>query len=526
METSLIILLFVCTNCLLGLIIALRRYRAGGRGWALKYLVLLLLSFWAGAGASPGFVYLTGVLWAGLVLLPGLLARRFNQLFLQQRYEAAYRVARLISVLHPADGWWKQPEIVRAVLLAHRGEISSATEILQRHGPVTSLFGFVALANLCRLTNRWEELLDWQRHRPEWEHYPEFLHTLLRARGETGDVAGLIYLYDRNKARIARMNLASQRDLCRLMLFAFCGRREMVEQLLGGSLVALPLPTQQFWLATADWAAGKVESARQQFQSLYSAADPALQLAIRRRLDQMAGPPALWNAQAEGVIEFAAVEQGQEARFGSARHVFSRLARVTQSLIVLNVLMFLAEILRGGSTDYEALFELGALFPPAVLAGEWWRVFAALFLHFGALHLIMNMLALALLGPFLECAFGRLRYLLLYLGAGIGSMLFVCVFASGPTGEQLTVGASGCVMGLVGATGALMWRGWRQERARIARRRLVVVLLIIAAQTVFDAIIPQISMAGHLSGALLGFGLASGLRDCLNTPSPQVRRGS
>lgn len=525
MDTAFVILLFVCTNCLVGLAISLRRFRAGARGWIFKFLAILLLSFVGWLWSSDVLIYLAAGLWLALVLVPGLLARKYNQLFLQQRFPAAYRVARLIRWLHPADGWQKQPEIMRAVLLAQRGELSGATEILQRYQHTTSSFGFVALATLCRLTDRWEEFLQWQREHLGWESYPEFLHVLLRARGETGDVAGLIELYDRHQARIARLNLASHRDLCRLMLFAFCGRREMVEQLFRGHLAILPQPTQQFWLATADLAAGKKESARQQFESLLSAADAPLQQAIQRRLRQMATPPLLpLSAPAEAVIEFAQMEHGQESRFGAGRKIFSKQARATQVLIGLNVLMFLAEIWRGGSTDMDALFELGALFPPAVVEGEWWRIGAALFLHYGPLHLLMNMLALAVLGPFLEFALGRRRFLSLYLLTGIGSMLFVCAFASGPDGEQLTVGASGCVMGLVGATGALMLRGWRREKAQIARRRLSIVVIIVASQTFFDAIIPQVSMAGHLSGAVLGFALGLALNDRLTAPLPVPRQ--
>jgi rhomboid protease GluP len=117
----------------------------------------------------------------------------------------------------------------------------------------------------------------------------------------------------------------------------------------------------------------------------------------------------------------------------------------------------------------------------------------------------MNMFALWILGPFAEFALGFRRYLFVYLLAGIGSMGTVMALAAGPKGEELAVGASGCIMGLVGATGALMLRGWMREKAHAARRRLIAVILVICMQTVFDALIPQVSMTAHLSGAVLGF---------------------
>ena len=98
----------------------------------------------------------------------------------------------------------------------------------------------------------------------------------------------------------------------------------------------------------------------------------------------------------------------------------------------------------------------------------------------------MNMLALWLLGPFVEFALGFRRFLLVYLLAGVGSMGVVMRFASGPAGGQLTVGASGCIMGLVGATGALTLRGWLREKALSARKRLGATFLIVAMQTAFD----------------------------------------
>jgi len=79
-----------------------------------------------------------------------------------------------------------------------------------------------------------------------------------------------------------------------------------------------------------------------------------------------------------------------------------------------------------------------------------------------------------------------------------------------------TVGASGAIMGLVGATGALMLKGWLRHRANPAKRRLKAVITILGIQTVFDAIIPQVSMTAHLSGALIGFATGILLPDKLN----------
>ncbi len=84
---------------------------------------------------------------------------------------------------------------------------------------------------------------------------------------------------------------------------------------------------------------------------------------------------------------------------------------------------------------------------------------------------------------------------------------------TGPDRAQLTAGASGCIMGLVGATGALMLRGWLYENALAAKRRLFAVVAIVLIQTAFDFVVPHVSMTGHLSGAFIGLITAMTLRE-------------
>src|SRR5215475_9106789 len=100
-----------------------------------------------------------------------------------------------------------------------------------------SLIGLTAMLNLYRMTSQWKELLEWQeKYHPELDRHPQFLPVLLRAYGEIGDLQGMVALYDLNQKQIARLVPASSRDLCRLVLFAFCGERSLVEQLMQGSL--------------------------------------------------------------------------------------------------------------------------------------------------------------------------------------------------------------------------------------------------------------------------------------------------
>jgi membrane associated rhomboid family serine protease len=133
-------------------------------------------------------------------------------------------------------------------------------------------------------------------------------------------------------------------------------------------------------------------------------------------------------------------------------------------------------------------------------------VIAAMFLHLGLAHIALNMLALYVLGPFLERMVGTFRYVLIYALSGLGSMATIpALTQAGILEPELLVGASGAIMGLVGATAALYLRDWRVNRSRVARGRLLRPLLIVVTQFGVDLLIPQTSLIGHLSGAIFGF---------------------
>jgi membrane associated rhomboid family serine protease len=74
-------------------------------------------------------------------------------------------------------------------------------------------------------------------------------------------------------------------------------------------------------------------------------------------------------------------------------------------------------------------------------------------------------------------------------------------------------------MGLVGATGSLMLRGWLREKALAAKRRLLLMLLIVSMQILFDLTIPHVSMTAHLSGVFIGFAATIFLHDRLTPPA-------
>jgi rhomboid protease GluP len=522
MDYSDILFWMVCLSCATTLFATIRRRQAGVLGWMILYGVILLMCVSGRLTARNWLIYSASGAWLLFAIAPGVLAQRHLICFYQQRYLAAARLARIVSWLHPADGWRKTPHIARALHLAQLNETAAATEILNRYRDEPSAIGLAAEVSLYRITDRWAELLEWFGNNTERiQDHPTILATVLRAHGETGNVIGLITLFDRNRNVIANLTPPLYRDLCFLSLFAFSGRRQSVESLLSGGLSMLPAATQKFWLATADLAAGRSAEARAAFEKLLPQTETIQQRVIQRRLAQTEIPPVMLSASASSVLDQAESARAHLERFG-ARRVLSKHARAIQTIIVLNVMMFVAEMFLGGSTNNETLHRLGAMFPPDVRAGEWWRLVAATFLHFGPLHVLMNMLALASLGPLVEFAFGFRRFLLIYFATGVGSMAAVLAHSTLTHADHITVGASGSVMGIVGATGALMLRGWWRDNSALARRRLFFVVTIILTQTLFDALIPQISMTAHLSGALIGFLITLTLKD-RQTHAPQEK---
>jgi membrane associated rhomboid family serine protease len=200
----------------------------------------------------------------------------------------------------------------------------------------------------------------------------------------------------------------------------------------------------------------------------------------------------------------------QSSMFG---RMHARLTPAVAILIGLNAGMFALQTWLGGSTNPMTLHRLGALEPYAVLSnGEYWRLVAPLFLHYGAAHLLVNLFALQFFGPTLEAAVGSLRFTACYLISGVASCIGITLMSH--VGWQETyqlVGASACVMGIVGA-----WGGFLVRDRHLAenRRTLGNILIIVVVQSIFDILTPRVSMAAHLSGLTTGF-----LLGLLITPS-------
>jgi membrane associated rhomboid family serine protease len=171
-------------------------------------------------------------------------------------------------------------------------------------------------------------------------------------------------------------------------------------------------------------------------------------------------------------------------------------------LIGLNVLVYLLTAVQAGNPVYNSLsrlFRQLSLVPGFVHEGEWWRVLTSGFLHVGPIHLLVNMLALWMLGRDLEIVLGRARFLALYFVSMLGGATAVMLL-NAP--DQQVAGASGAVFGLMGGLVVVL------RRLRMPAGQA---FGVIAINVIISFTIPGISWQGHLGGLVVGAAAAVAL---------------
>jgi membrane associated rhomboid family serine protease len=175
---------------------------------------------------------------------------------------------------------------------------------------------------------------------------------------------------------------------------------------------------------------------------------------------------------------------------------------VTQTLIVINVLVFFAEAAGGsglGSGGGGQIFNKGALFGPLIAhQHEYWRLFTSGFLHAGLFHVFVNMLSLWFIGQMLEPAIGRVNFAAIYVASLFAGSFGALLFQP----DSVTVGASGAIFGVFGALIVVA----RARGIPIWQTGLGTMLVL---NLLFSVTFSGISLGGHLGG-LIG-GLIAGL---------------
>jgi membrane associated rhomboid family serine protease len=163
---------------------------------------------------------------------------------------------------------------------------------------------------------------------------------------------------------------------------------------------------------------------------------------------------------------------------------------VTLTVLALNVLVFIA--VRTGSS--RVVNDL--VLVPVLVDSEPWRLLTSAFTHVQIFHIFSNLFMLYQVGPPLEQMLGRVRFVTLYLLSALGGGVAVWLI-SNPLGA--TLGASGAVLGLVGALLVI-------SKAR--GMDVTWILAYVAVTAVISFTIPNISWEGHLGGFVTGAAVA------------------
>ena len=181
---------------------------------------------------------------------------------------------------------------------------------------------------------------------------------------------------------------------------------------------------------------------------------------------------------------------------------------VTFGLIAACVAVYVAVAFAGQAYGYPLNFGLvtqptevlarGALVPAAVAEGQAWLLLTSMFLHSGFIHLALNMLSLYFLGSFVEQAFGKGRFLALYLASGLAGGIAYLYFGSF---DEPAVGASGAIFGLLGGVLGYSLRNGTFSWQNPLIRQL---LILTALNLYFGFSVPNISNTAHIGGLVGG----------------------
>ena len=169
---------------------------------------------------------------------------------------------------------------------------------------------------------------------------------------------------------------------------------------------------------------------------------------------------------------------------------------ITYALIAINVLVFAAMCATGISftnPSPQDVLNWGADYGPATLgAHQYWRLFTSTFLHFGIIHIAFNMYVLYQIGPFIEITFGRARYLVIYLLAGLGGSIVSVVV------HPQSVGAGASVFGFLLIKRRTLDPAVTKSIAKSAG-------IFVLYNVVYGTISRTTDLSAHFGGLLTGF---------------------
>ncbi|WP_338524763.1 rhomboid family intramembrane serine protease [Pseudomonas batumici] len=188
---------------------------------------------------------------------------------------------------------------------------------------------------------------------------------------------------------------------------------------------------------------------------------------------------------------------------------------ITYGLIAVNVLVYLA-MCAGGvgvmAQNMPMTVKWGTNFGPETLTGGWWRLVTSVFVHFGLVHLMLNMLTLYQIGRLAERLYGSGRFLMLYLFAGVTGSIVSLLWHP----MINSAGASGAIFGVFGGLLVFVVKYRHELPKSIAQQQRASILVLIGYNLLYGFTHPGIDNGAHLGGLLGGVLLGLTLARPLN----------
>ncbi|MEE1217219.1 MAG: rhomboid family intramembrane serine protease [Agathobacter sp.] len=176
---------------------------------------------------------------------------------------------------------------------------------------------------------------------------------------------------------------------------------------------------------------------------------------------------------------------------------------ITMAVIAVNIIVFAVMSIFGNTLDAQYMAGHGAMYPPYVAEnGQYWRLFTSMFMHFGLMHILNNMVMLGAVGRIVEIAMGHVRFLIAYIVAGIcgGALSYVVMLHNND--YAVSAGASGAIFGMVGA---LVWivivnRGFYEG---ISRQQVIFMVILMIYYGVSTSGVDNWDHLGGLAGGFI-----------------------
>jgi membrane associated rhomboid family serine protease len=524
MDTNTIVAWLVGAHCVFGLVRILRSPLAHMHGWIVVFggLSAAIIALWRfapehlAAAVLPPFVF--------FALLPQIAFARGARALAVGDFRAAFRwyaVARFTHPFRNAYGW---PTFVARVRMDQEHLDDAEASLAAAHAIATKRCGArgAALAHIAYSTGDWEAWLDrFEQHpeRRELERDPSLYLARLTALGELSRIDELVALYEANESRFAGSLPPTTALLVRATVAAYLGDVGTVAWFERGAVMEMD-DRLCFLRGRALERAGRAEEGREVLLALtaYPNATKLQRRRAARALERPLAPLPISDALRLRLGHLHERER-HDARFALVPRDPRRAPWATRALVVLLGAVFALQLARGatladaldadGNFDPTELIAMGVLVtPPDAPYDQWWRPFSAAFLHVDGWHFALNALGLVFLGGLLERGWSRRWMLGVYLAAVVVSSQTVALIGS--DSPQIFLGASGGVMGLLGAALGRTLVARALGCGSIVPRQALTFGAIVALQMVFDWSMPMVSSTAHLVGLATGFAIGAG----------------